>query len=149
MLVSARKHFGEAVFVVVRHGGHRHVIQIDFVLPVKRTTPNAKFKQGRALFSWGDQQHVEVGGRSRKSVKQCHHKSAHAIQARFFRGLPVEFTQKGVPGFRCLARVWHEGDSPPSSPSTDSNARLQERGSRADIFSPRPSAHRGTKYLSV
>ncbi len=62
MLVSAREHFGEPVFVVLRHAGNGHVIQVDLVFPVKRAAPDAKFKQRCALFPWGDEQHIEVGG---------------------------------------------------------------------------------------
>src|SRR3989454_433380 len=63
MLVSPREHFGEPLFVVLRHPGHTHVIQVHLVLFVKRAAPDAKFKQRCALFSWGDEQHVEVGSR--------------------------------------------------------------------------------------
>jgi hypothetical protein len=53
MLVSAREHFGQPVFVVLWHFGNTDAIQIDIVFPVKRTAPNAKFQQRGARCSTG------------------------------------------------------------------------------------------------
>jgi len=68
MLESARKHFGEPVFVVLWNLGYAHIIQLDFVLSVKRTAALAKFKQLGALFLRRDQQYIEVRRRSPSSA---------------------------------------------------------------------------------
>src|SRR5712672_224393 len=114
---------------------------------MKRAALNAKFQKRCALFPRSDEQHIEVSGRPSQSVQLRHHESSQEIQASFFPRFAVEFGEERVPRFRNVARAWHAGDSPPSCPSTDSNALLLRGGLSEAISSPLPSGHRGKEYL--